>query len=89
VKALTQTVARHYGSSGVLAYALAPGVVRTQLSERAAELFGGEEVVLSGLAMGEMVPPSDLAELVLFLATGRARHLTGATLDVNGATYVR
>jgi NAD(P)-dependent dehydrogenase (short-subunit alcohol dehydrogenase family) len=39
--------------------------------------------------MGEMVPPSDLAELVLFLATGRARHLTGATLDVNGATYVR
>jgi NAD(P)-dependent dehydrogenase (short-subunit alcohol dehydrogenase family) len=89
VKALTQTVARHYGSSGVLAYALAPGVVRTQLSERAAELFGGEEVVLSGLAMGEMVPPSDLAELVLFLAAGRARHLTGATLDVNGATYVR
>jgi NAD(P)-dependent dehydrogenase (short-subunit alcohol dehydrogenase family) len=73
----------------VLAYALAPGVVRTQLSERAAELFGGEEVVLSGLVMGEMVPPSDLAELVLFLATGRARHLTGATLDVNGATYVR
>lgn len=89
VKALTQTVARHYGSRGVLAYALAPGVVRTQLSEHAAVLFGGEEAVLSTLAMNEMVPPSDLAELILFLATGRARHLTGATLDVNGATYVR
>ena len=89
VKALTQTVARHYGSHGVLCYALAPGVVRTQLSEQAAQLFGGEEVVLSGLATGEMVPPSDLAELVVFLASGRMRHLTGATLDVNGATYVR
>ena len=49
-----------------------PGVVRTQLSEQAAVLFGGEEAVLSTLAMSEMVPPSDLAELMLFLATGRA-----------------
>lgn len=89
VKALTQTVARHYGKQGVLAYALAPGVVRTQLSEQAAVLLGGEEAVLSTLAMNEMVPPSDVAELVLFLSTGRARHLSGATLDVNGATYVR
>jgi NAD(P)-dependent dehydrogenase (short-subunit alcohol dehydrogenase family) len=89
VKALTQTVARHYGKGGVLAYALAPGVVRTQLSEQAAELFGGEEAVLSTLALGEMVPPSELAELVVFLASGKTRHLTGATFNVNGATYVR
>jgi NAD(P)-dependent dehydrogenase (short-subunit alcohol dehydrogenase family) len=89
VKALTQTVARHYGKQGVLAYAIAPGVVRTRLSEQAAELFGGEEVVKAGLAMGEMVPPSEVAELVVYLADGHARHLTGSTLDVNGATYVR
>ena len=42
-----------------------------------------------GLAMGEWVPPGDVATLVAFLATGSCRHLTGATLDVNGATYVR
>ncbi len=89
VKALTQTVARHYGKQGVIAYALAPGVVRTQLSEQAAELFGGEEAVLSTLALGEMVPPSELAELIVFLASGKTRHLTGATFDINGATYVR
>ena len=70
VKALTQTVARHYGKQGVLAYALAPGVVRTQLSEQAAELFGGEEACSGAWRLGEMVPPSDLAELVVFLATG-------------------
>jgi NAD(P)-dependent dehydrogenase (short-subunit alcohol dehydrogenase family) len=39
--------------------------------------------------MGEWVPPSEVAALVAFLATGRARHLTGATLDVNGASYIR
>ena len=37
------------------------------------------------LAMGEMVPPEEVAELVAFLATGSCRHLTGATLDMNGA----
>jgi NAD(P)-dependent dehydrogenase (short-subunit alcohol dehydrogenase family) len=87
VKALTQTVARHYGTQGVLAYVIAPGIVRTRLSEEA--WSGREEAVTATLAMGEWVPPADLAELVVFLAGGRARHLTGATLDVNGATYVR
>ena len=89
VKALTQTVARHHAKDGVLAYVLAPGVVRTRLSETAAARTGGEEAVTASLAMREWVPPEELAELVVFLADGRARHLTGATLDVNGATYVR
>jgi NAD(P)-dependent dehydrogenase (short-subunit alcohol dehydrogenase family) len=39
--------------------------------------------------MGEMVEPAEVGRLVAFLATGSVRHLTGATLDVNGATYVR
>jgi len=45
--------------------------------------------VLRTLAMGEMVPPAEIAELIALLASGRVRHLSGATLDVNGATYVR
>jgi NAD(P)-dependent dehydrogenase (short-subunit alcohol dehydrogenase family) len=50
---------------------------------------GGEAAVTASLAMGEWVPPTELGELIAFLASGKARHLTGATLDVNGATYVR
>jgi NAD(P)-dependent dehydrogenase (short-subunit alcohol dehydrogenase family) len=73
----------------VLAYVVAPGVVRTGMSESFAATQGGEEPVTAGLAMGEWVPPDDIGHLVAFLATGKSRHLTGATLDVNGATYVR
>jgi hypothetical protein len=36
-----------------------------------------------------MVPPAEVGELIAFLATGTVRHLTGATLDINGAAYVR
>jgi NAD(P)-dependent dehydrogenase (short-subunit alcohol dehydrogenase family) len=89
VMAATKTIARGYAKENILAYIVAPGVVRTRLSENFAATQGGEQVVTASLAMGEWVPPSDIAELVAFLATGRCRHLTGATLDVNGASYVR
>lgn len=89
VKAMTQTIARAYAADGLLAYVVAPGVVRTRMSEAFAATQGGEASVSAGLATGEWVPPDDIAELVGFLATGKARHLTGATLDVNGASYIR
>jgi NAD(P)-dependent dehydrogenase (short-subunit alcohol dehydrogenase family) len=89
VKALTQAVARHHAPDGVLAYVIAPGVVGTELSRVAAERTGGLDALFAGLALGEWVPPEEIAELVVFLAGGTVRHLAGATIDVNGASYVR
>jgi len=89
VLAATKAIARNYAKQNILAYIVAPGVVRTQLSEIASAATGGEAAVTATLAMGEWVPPSDIASLVTFLATGTCRHLTGATLDVNGASYIR
>ena len=87
--AVTKTIARAYAKDNILAYCVAPGVVRTRMSEDAAAAQGGEAAVAAALAMGEWVPPEDVAEVVAFLCEGRSRHLTGATLDVNGASYVR
>jgi NAD(P)-dependent dehydrogenase (short-subunit alcohol dehydrogenase family) len=89
VKALTQTVARSYAKDGVLAYVVAPGIVRTRMSEISATARGGFDKVNAMLAMGEMVPAEEVGTLIAFLASGACRHLTGATIDVNGATYVR
>ena len=74
---------------GILAYVVAPGIVRTPMSEISATSRGGIEALNAALAMGEMVPPEEVADLIAFLSTGRARHLSGATIDVNGATYIR
>lgn len=89
ISAAVKTIARGYAKRNVLAYLVAPGVVRTQMSVDSAATLGGEAAVSAGLAMGEWVPPAEIGELVAFLATGRCRHLTGATLDVNGASYLR
>ena len=84
-----KTIARAYARDGILAYTIAPGMVGTRLSEQFAETQGGKEKVTSALAMGDWVPPEEIADLVVYLSNGRSRHLSGATLDVNGASYVR
>lgn len=89
VLSATKTIARNYARKGIVAYVIAPGVVRTRLSEQAAAAAGGEAVFTAGLAMGEWVPPAELGSLAVFLASGACRHLSGATLDVNGASYIR
>ena len=89
VAAVTKTMARAYARSGVLGYCISPGAVRTDMTIESAKNQGGEEAVTAALTMGEMVPPGEVAELVAMLATGTHRHLSGATLDVNGASYIR
>ncbi len=89
VKAAAQTIARGYARQGILSYIVSPGIVRTKMSEDFAAMQGGEDKVTASLAMGEWVPPTELGELIAFLCSGACRHMTGATLDVNGATYVR
>lgn len=81
---LMKGVARAHAHQGVVAYSIAPAMVATQMI--AGHISPDK---LAALPMREVVPPQDVAETVAFLASGRARHLTGATLDITGADYVR
>ncbi|KXO72972.1 SDR family NAD(P)-dependent oxidoreductase [Brucella anthropi] len=89
LKAATQTIARTYADQNILAYIIAPGVVKTRMSEESAAVLGGVEKLTAGLAMGEWVPPQEIGALIGFLATGTCRHMTGCTIDFNGASYIR
>lgn len=89
IVAATKTVARNHAADGILAYVVSPGVVDTQMSVESAARTGGVAAVTATLPMGEWVPPAEIAALCVFLAEGRARHLTGATIDINGAAYIR
>ena len=89
VRAATQSIARAFARDRVLAYIVAPGVVRTRLSEQFAATQGGEAAISAGLASGEWVSPAELGRLVAFLATGAVPQMSGATIDVNGASYIR
>jgi 3-oxoacyl-[acyl-carrier protein] reductase len=88
VIALTRSLARSYAPSGVLAYALAPGFVKSDMADYSIEKYGLEKLIADN-PMGEMAPPEDIAYTVAFLSSGLVPHMTGATLDINGASYLR
>ncbi|WP_161880875.1 SDR family NAD(P)-dependent oxidoreductase [Deinococcus alpinitundrae] len=84
---LTKSIARGFAGQGVLAYSVAPGWVITEMAE--AYLVEHAEQLRRELPMGQAAPPEDVANTVVFLASGAVPHMTGATLDINGASYVR
>ena len=85
--ALTKGIARSYDTHQTLAYAIAPGWVRTDMAEAHIATVG-EAALVEPLPMKEITPPADVAETVAFLASGRARHATGSTIDITGADSV-
>ena len=82
--ALTKGIARGFAHERILAYAVAPGWVATEIADEA-DVAG----LAASLPMREITPPADVAEVVAFLASGRSPHTTGATIDITGADYVR
>jgi 3-oxoacyl-[acyl-carrier protein] reductase len=88
VVAMTRTIARQNGREGITAFAIAPGYVDTAFNQRFRDEVG-VEVAARDTGLGEVAQPQDVANVVAFLASGLARHATGTTIDVNGASYVR
>jgi NAD(P)-dependent dehydrogenase (short-subunit alcohol dehydrogenase family) len=85
---MTKTIARQYGRQGVTAFAVAPGFVDTPFNAPAVEEHG-MQLFVNDTALGEVAQPQDVANVIAFLASGKGRHATGATIDVNTASYVR
>jgi 3-oxoacyl-[acyl-carrier protein] reductase len=88
IVAMTRTIARQNGRQGITAFAVAPGYVDTPFNKPFADKFG-VEVAARDTGLGQVAQPQDVANILCFLASGLARHATGTTIDVNGASYVR
>jgi NAD(P)-dependent dehydrogenase (short-subunit alcohol dehydrogenase family) len=88
LNALARSIARGFGKEGVKAFVVAPGFTRTEMAEDFIREYG-EEYAMKDIALDRMTEPRDIAPLVVFLASGLADHCTGASIDVNAASYVR
>jgi NAD(P)-dependent dehydrogenase (short-subunit alcohol dehydrogenase family) len=89
IKAMMQTVAINYGKDGVMSFILAPGVVNTRMADLGRKMRGGDQALNDAMALGRIVEPEEIGELAAVLATGVFPNLTGSTIDVNGASYIR
>jgi 3-oxoacyl-[acyl-carrier protein] reductase len=86
--AMTKTIARGYAKDNVLAFAIAPGLTDTDMAYEGLDEAGVRRA-LSDIPLGAMANPSECGALIAFLSSDAVRHMTGATFDINGASYVR
>ena len=86
--ALTKTIARAYASQNILAFAVAPGFTMTGMAEDYLASRGGDKL-LADIPLGRVATAEEVGEAIAWLATAAPPSLTGATLDLNGASYVR
>jgi NAD(P)-dependent dehydrogenase (short-subunit alcohol dehydrogenase family) len=86
--AMTKTIARGYAAEGVLAFAICPGFTMTGMAEDYLSSRGGDKL-LANIPLGRVAAPEEVAEVARFLAFDAPPSMTGAVIDVNGASYVR
>lgn len=85
---LSKSIARSFGHEGVVSIAVAPGWVRTEMAEEYVKAHGLAAAV-SDIPIGRMAETAEVAELVAFALRPSQASLNGATLDLNGGSYIR
>ena len=86
--AMTKSIARGYAREGILAFAVCPGFTMTGMAEDYLASRGGDKL-LADIPLGRVADPAEVANAVTYLALTAPPSMTGAVLDVNGASYVR
>jgi len=86
--AMTRTIARAYAADGILAFVVAPGFTMTGMAEDYLSSRGGDRL-LADIPLGRVADAAEVAETIRWLSLDAPPSLTGAVLDVNGASYVR
>lgn len=84
--ALTKSLAKEVGKFNVNVNAIAPGMVMTEMAKNIPPEFlqkATDETVL-----GRIATPEDVANVVVFLCSEKARHITGEVIQVDGGQYI-
>lgn len=83
---LGRTAARELGRFGIRVNVIAPGLVRTPMTESLpTEVI---EAAVSESALGRTGEPEEIADVALFLASPLSRHMTGQVLRVDGGQLI-
>jgi 3-oxoacyl-[acyl-carrier protein] reductase len=86
VSSMAAVAAEELGGFGIRVNAVAPGPVETEMLKTVPEDTRNMMVMMS--ALGKLAQPRDIANVVLFLVSDLASHITGETVTVSGGLHL-
>ena len=84
--AMSKTLARELGKFNVNVNVVAPGMVMTEMARKIPPEF--LNVAVDETVLGRIASPEDCADVVAFLCSDRARHITGEVIKIDGGQYI-
>lgn len=79
---MTKTIAKEYGRKNITCNAVAPGLIRTPMTEVLSEEVKAK--MLDAVAMKRYGEPEEIASVVSFLVSGDASYVTGQVIEISG-----
>jgi 3-oxoacyl-[acyl-carrier protein] reductase len=84
----TKAVAKELGAFSVTVNAVAPGLIETPMLRDAEARDKIVDLAMAEIVLKRVGQPEDLANVVAFLASDKARHVTGDVIKVDGGQYI-
>jgi 3-oxoacyl-[acyl-carrier protein] reductase len=81
-----KSLAREVGSRNITVNTVAPGFIASDMTDALPE--EQRETLKSGIALGRLGEPAEIAYMVSFLASDKAEYVTGQTMHVNGGMFM-
>lgn len=83
---LTKASAKELARAGIRVNAVQPGLIRTAMTEAMPQ--AAWDAKLAEIPMTRAGEPAEVAQVVLFLASGMASYITGSVVEVTGGRYM-
>lgn len=82
----TKSIAREYGERNIRANVVAPGLIKTRMTDELDER--SKEVIIKSIPLKRYGEPQDVASAVYFLLSEYGAYITGEVINVNGGLYM-
>jgi len=84
----TKAVAKELGGFGVNVNAVAPGLIETSMLKESEARDKIVDMAMNEIVLKRVGLPEDVANVIVFLASDKARHITGEVIKVDGGQYI-
>ena len=84
--AMSKSLALEYAKKNININCISPGFIKTAMTDKIEEKY--KETIISKIPSGRLGEPDDIANAVIFLASGQSNYINGETLHVNGGMYM-